>query len=121
MYVKNENITSFVMKDEKYTYHVSLGYDPAKFDDFREAWQGTGTDTAELRIFIGMTLADSEKMWTESTNAWNLINQILFFQSPLIHPILNVFIAIPLWISIIYVVVRIFLWIISAPLGGGGS
>ena len=119
-YLKNENLTSFTMKDDKYTYHVSLSYDRAKFNNFAEAWLGTAGDTAELRLFVGMTEAETEFMYEQTTNAWNLINQILFFQSPLVHPLLNAILAIPIWISVAYLIAKITLWIISAPLGGGG-
>lgn len=120
-YMRNENVTSFTMKDSKFVYHVSIAYDQAKFDTLAEAWDGTVGDTAELYVFIGMTSTEADKLYAEATNAWNLVNQILFFQSPNIHPALNALIAIPVWISIAYLVVRIVLWIISAPLGGGGS
>lgn len=119
-YMRNENVSSMTMKDSKYTYHVSFAYDHSKFNSFAQAWDGTTEDNPELRIFIGMTANDADRLFAESTNAWNLINQILFFQRPSIHPILNAIIAIPIWISIAYLVVRIILWIISAPLGGGG-
>jgi len=37
-------------------------------------------------------------------NAWNLIGDILFFQAPDVHPAINMLIAIPIWIAIIWLV-----------------
>lgn len=111
------NLTSMIMKDSKFIYHVSISYNSTRFANFEEAWNN---ENGEVLLFIGITVNDSESVWTESTNVFNLISQILFFQNPYIHPAINAFIALPIWISVAYLVIRLILWAISAPLGGGG-
>ena len=56
-----------------------------------------------------------------SVNAWNLIGAVLFFQMPEIHPVLNVLIALPIWITIAYISYILILRAIGAVFGGGGA
>lgn len=110
------NISRMILKDARYTYHTSWGYNSTSFDDFYEAFTGTNsTETPELLIFMGMGLDQINA----NLNAWYLIDQLLQFKAPNIHPAINFMIAIPLWTAIIWLAVKILLWIISSPLGGG--
>lgn len=115
------NLTQFTMTDSQFVYTCIISYNSTKFSYFSDAWYGTETYTAEVLIFLGMSYEEGLELAEYSVNVFNLIGQILFFQHPYIHPIINTFIAIPIWISIIYLIIRLVLWVISAPLGGGGS
>ena len=52
-----------------------------------------------LKVIQSMGLDDTYT----SLNIWNLLGAIMWFRSPDIHPIINVLIAVPLWISFIWV------------------
>lgn len=71
----------------------------------------------QLNIVVGRTLDQMQS----SINAAGLIWGILFFQTPLIHPLINAFIAIPIWICVGYLIFIFALRLIGAVFGGGGA
>jgi hypothetical protein len=54
-----------------------------------------------------------------STNAWDLIRQIMFFQMPDVHPAINAIIAIPIWVATVYIAFILILRVVGAIFGGG--
>lgn len=100
-------ISRFMMTCSHYTWAVRISYDDTKFDSLYNALHGIGND-AEVLVFAGLTW-DQE---AGAINAWNVIGQILTFQSPDVHPVINALIAVPLWICIIYLAYRIVLMMI---------
>jgi len=98
---------------DHYTYFVSVSYNDTKFDTLDEAYDGNETYNAELWIFVGMNW-ESE---VGSINAWSVIGQLLLFQSPDIHPAINVLIAFPIWAGIIYLAYRFIM--MAIPFLGG--
>lgn len=71
----------------------------------------------QLYITVGRTINQMQS----SINAAGLIWSILFFQTPLIHPVINIFIAIPIWICVGYLIFIFALRLIGALFGGGGA
>jgi len=70
-----------------------FGYNTSLYDTPSEAWENE-----ELYVLQGLGFDQV----STSRNAWNLVGMILFFQMPDVHPIINAIIAIPLWVSIVY-------------------
>lgn len=110
-YDENPQISRINVECSHYTWTVLFSYNGTTFATLEDALDGVG-GTPELYVFVGLG-------WDEtisSINAWSLIGQLLTFQAPEIHPTINVIIAVPIWISIIYVAFRFLLWVI--PLVG---
>jgi len=85
------NISVFNMKGNVRTYHVQLYYNDAVYGNLTEAWDG-----GELYVWVGLGW---EQMPT-TVNLWSFISAFLFFQAPLIHPLIDPFIAIAFWVGI---------------------
>ncbi len=79
---------------------VYVGFNQTKYSKPSEALNG-----GELSLLLCMNF---DKMNT-SFNAWNLIGSILFFQMPNVHPLINVIIAIPIWILIAWLIYTLIL------------
>ena len=75
------------------TFRVYFGFNTTTYDLPSEALVANVLD---ILFCIGFDQLNT------STNAWNLISMILFFQMPEVHPVINAVVAIPLWISIGY-------------------
>lgn len=87
---------------------VYVGYNQTKYNTPSQALIG-----GELSLLLCM---DFDKANT-TYNAWNLIGAILFFQAPQIHPVINMLIAIPVWVMIAWL---IYILILKAiPFVGG--
>jgi hypothetical protein len=87
---------------------VYVGFNETKYVSPSDALNG-----GELSLLLCINF---DKINT-SFNAWNLIGQLLFFQLPNVHPVLNVIIAIPLWAGIAYLIYVLILKVI--PFVGG--
>ena len=98
-------VSRFEMDCEHFSYYVSVAYNSTKFDSLTEAYAGTVTYDPELWIFIGMGF---ESEWA-SLPTWMMIAQLLTFQAPNVHPIINGLIAIPLWIAVLYLAYHLLL------------
>jgi len=85
----------YVLRCSKAEFDVYFYYNSTIWNNATEAW-----NHHELHFFAGIGF----DQLNTSINAWSLISSILFFQMPDVHPILNAMVAIPLWISIAYLV-----------------
>lgn len=93
----NENISSFAMSCEHYSYSVMVTYNESKYERLEDAYYGVGNGwIGELSFYIGCGYEERPA----TINAWTLASQLLLFQAPDIHPLINAFIAIPLWACI---------------------
>jgi len=86
------------VSDPTYTVECShfyvktfFAYNDTLYSNPTEAW-----NASELNMLVAI---DFDQQQT-GMNAWNLIGMILFFQMPDVHPLLNAFIAIPMWVCI---------------------
>jgi len=70
-----------------------FGYTETAYSNVTDAWNHHA-----LSILLGIDFADQ----ATGMNAWNLIGMLLFFQMPNVHPILNILIAIPVWVCIVW-------------------
>jgi len=77
-------------------YEVFIGFDNETYEDFQEAW-----DTGILNVTICLPTHDAYL----EPNAIQIVMSILFFQAPDIHPMINVLIAIPLWLCVAWIAV----------------
>lgn len=82
---------------------VFFGFNTSKYDTPSQAWEN-----GELYFMQGLGFDQINT----STNAWNLVGMLLIFQMPNIHPIINMIIAIPLWICIAYLIFALILKVI---------
>jgi len=110
----NENISSFSLSCDCYTYALMVTYNESKFSSLSDAFDGIGGGgVGELYLYIG--LGYEERPATIS--AWTLIAQLMLFQMPDVHPLINAFIAIPLWACV--AIVAFILITRAIPLLGG--
>lgn len=72
--------------------YLGISFDNDTYADLGEAW-----DDGELSIYVAFL---SNATFTGG-NAWALVGSLLTFSAPNIHPIVNFFIAVPVWVSII--------------------
>jgi len=79
---------------------IWFSFNDTTFSTPSEAWAGNELSWT--------TAVEFDKVGT-SWNAWTLISSFLFFQAPNVHPLLNVFIALPFWICFAYLVYRLIL------------
>ena len=107
-------VSRFEMSCDHFSYYVSIAYNSTKFDSLTDAYAGSGGYDPELWIFIGMGY---ESEWA-SLPTWMIIAQLLTFQAPDVHPIINGLIAIPLWIAVIYLVYNLLLRMFPFVAGG---
>lgn len=106
-------VSRFEMSCDHFSYYVSIAYNSTTFDSLTDAYAGTGGFDPELWVFVGMGF---ESEWA-SLPTWMIIAQLLTFQAPDIHPVINGLIAIPLWIAVIYIAYHLLLRMI--PFLGG--
>lgn len=92
------------------TFDVSFGFNETLYSSPYQAWQYD-----KLYIVAGMGFDQTKTTF----DSWGLIQQIMFFQNPNIHPYLNAFIALALWIPMAYVAIML-LWKAIGTLTGGG-
>lgn len=105
------NATStFKAKCDHTTYYVTFVYNASDYNTFTEAW-----DNSELGVFFGVNFDDVGTSYT----AFEIIAGVLFFSLPDINPYVNALIAIPIYISVGYVMYILVLRAIGAIFGGG--
>lgn len=95
---------SYTLTCDHVTLHSVVAYNGTAYSNSSIAWAADAL-TVEFAI-------DWDELGT-GLNAWNLLAQILFFQAPDIHPVLNAFIAIPLWAAIGYLAYALIMVAIS--------
>lgn len=105
----NTNVSSFEATCPHGTiYYIHLSYNQTAYASFEEAWE-SGT----LYCLIGLGVEDA----VAKINAWNIVGQLLTFQLPDVHPVLNLLIAIPIYACIAYLAYRLIL--LAIPFVGG--
>jgi len=93
----NPNASQFTVYGTAGTpYNFFITYNEHYYTSLQSAWIA-----GYLNVTIGLAPPT-----LSSTNALTLITQLLFFQLPNINPALNVIIATPLWVLIIYLTYR---------------
>lgn len=94
---KDTDIAEYSVKCKHFEMNAWIHYDSETFSCSKDAW-----DNYDSEPFNGISILfaiDFDEMGT-GMNAWNMIGMILFFQMPQVHLILNLLIAIPLWVCI---------------------
>jgi len=87
--------TTWTVQCEHVTIKAMFGYNTTSYDNCTQAYENSA-----LGIWLGINFDQVNTQY----NAWNLIQMILFFQMPDVHPLINMIIAIPIWITIAYLV-----------------
>ena len=90
-YDNRSKVSEFTVKNEVLTIKVFLAFNTTKYSKPSEAYHNN-----ELSILVCMGFDQVQT----TTNAWNLISQILFFKMPNVHPLINALIAVPIWAAI---------------------
>ena len=108
-YDDERKVAEFIASCEHTTVYVAFAYNTTKYDNIVDAWANS-----ELWMLIGIGFDQVNT----STNTWNVIGKLLFFQAPDVHPAINALIAIPIWAAI---AITIYILILKAiPFVGGG-
>jgi len=105
----SDEAMTYVAKTEDFQCRAYFGFNDTKYSSPTEAW-----DNYELDILIGMKFDQVNT----SINAWSLISMLLFFQLPEVHWIINALIAIPIWITVAYLIYVLIIKIIPFIAGG---
>jgi hypothetical protein len=87
--------TTWTIQCERVTVKAMFGYNTTAYDNCTQAYENDS-----LGIWLGINFDQVNTQF----NAWNLISMILFFQMPDVHPIINAIIAIPIWVTIAYLI-----------------
>ena len=107
-YDSERKVAEFIASCEHTTVYVAFAYNTTKYDNIVDAWANS-----ELWMLIGIGFDQVNT----STNAWNVIGKLLFFQAPDVHPAINALIAIPIWAAI---AITIYILVLKAiPFVGG--
>jgi len=83
----------------------SFNYNETTYSSVEDAWDHYGLDFCSGIEFDQMATG---------LNAWDLIGMVLFFKIPNIHPIFNYMIAVPIWVSIVWLSVALIIAFIKA-------
>jgi len=79
------------------TFYCIFGFDRTKWHSLADAW-----DNGAFYLLIGVSYTDAFQVGS----LFSLMGQILFFSNPNINYVVNVIVAIPLWIMITYLAYR---------------
>lgn len=97
------NASQFFIRCDHFEVTVFYSYNRSIYDNSTHA-----LDFEALDLFVGIGFDDVGTIF----NAWSLLNPILFFQAPNTLNLINLFIAIPIWVSVAYIVITVVLWFI---------
>lgn len=100
----------FVSSCEHFQVFAFFDFNQTTYDDPLDAWEQD-----ELYIFVGMQYDQTDTTYS----AWEIIAMLLTFKLPNIQPLINMIIAIPIWISIAYLIFILILRAIGGIFGGG--
>jgi len=85
----------FKLKCNHFHFHFLLYYQTENYTKFSEAFNNN-----DFWMVLGITFDQV----ASTLSSWDLVSAILFFQAPQIHPLLNFIIALPIWISIAFLI-----------------
>lgn len=97
------NASRYSVECNHFSIEVYVGYNLTLYSDATDAFDHDG-----INVFSGIGFEDVGT----SFNAWSLLNPILFFQTPSTFNVMNAVVAIPIWLSIIYISITVILWFI---------
>lgn len=102
---------TFSLRSERHSfqYYFSVGFNSTTYSNYTHAWSNK-----DLYIFVAV---DFDNVHT-SYNAWQIVGMLLFFQLPDINPIIKAMVAIPMWISIAYLIYVLIIKVIPLIAGG---
>jgi len=86
-----EGATRFKLKCDHFHFHFLLYYQTENYTKFSDAFNNN-----DFWMVLGLTFDQV----ASTLSSWDLVSSILFFQAPQIHPLLNFIIALPIWVSI---------------------
>lgn len=98
--------------EKQVSFDAYFSFNETTYDDPVDAW-----DDEELHVMCGMAFDQTQT----SYNAWDLLSNLLTFQRPDITGlpfVLNVIIAVPFWIGMAYIIVKMIQSFL--PFVGGG-
>lgn len=99
-HIGNDGDSLFFMTCDHWQFEVLITYNKTEHSDLDESWEAS-----ELDIYVGTGFKQQEA--DVAMNAWVLVARLMFFQAPDIHPLINAFIAIPLWADIGFIIVML--------------
>lgn len=87
----SNNMSSYEVYCEHLTMMLWVSYNTTTYSSIYDAW-----DSDEVALLYAIDFDQAGTTWS----GWSLIAQFLTFQAPEVHPAINFFIAIPIWICI---------------------
>jgi len=91
----DDGAARFKLICEHFHFHFLLYYRTENYTKFSDAFA-----VNDFWMVIGLTFDQT----ATTLSSWDLVSAILFFQAPQIHPLLNFIIALPLLISIAFLI-----------------
>lgn len=92
------NMSSYEVYCDHLTMKMWVSYNTTTYSSIYDAW-----DSDEVALLYAIDFDQAGTSW----NGWSLIAQFLTFQAPEVNPVINYFIAIPIWISIAVLIVLV--------------
>jgi len=93
-----EDAQPFSVKCKHFSVEVFYAYNETTYSTVQDAWDHHG-----LYVLVGIEIDEL----ATGINAWSLLNTILFFQVPDVHPLLNYIIHIPIWLTTAWLVIAL--------------
>lgn len=104
-----DNASRYTAQCSHFSYYSNFAFNGSLYANFTDAWNHHG-----LYAFFGVNFDDVNT----SYNAFDLIAKLLFFQLPECNVYINALIAIPIWITIGYLVYVLIIKVIPFIAGG---
>lgn len=100
--ILDDGVASVTMRcnDGDLQFLFQISYDDMSYASFQDAW-----DSGDIMIWVGIRDTD---LTEAHFSVWVLVGNLLTFQTPEIHPLINALIAVPLWIGIVVSLLYIF-------------
>ena len=91
----DDGTAKFRVQCQHFGMDLILAYNTTAYSSFTEAFTNN-----DFYFITGFRIDDLNT----KLSAWDLVGRLLFFQTPEIHPVLNMIIAIPIWTCIAYLI-----------------
>lgn len=85
------NVSAYTLHCSHFHMRAWFDYNTTAYSSFEDAWDNNGA-----QVLFAINFDQAGTAW----NGFGLIAELLRFQAPSIHPLLNLVVALPIWIAI---------------------
>lgn len=109
-YIEEQGYSYLSFKIADNTEYLFVEFDPStpKSEIINKLYNG------EFRVSLGTTIYDAQRA---NTNGFVIVGQLLTFSMPNVHPVIQVFFAVPMYVSVVYLIYVLIL--MAIPFVGG--